>query len=290
MELNLTKPIAFFDLETTGLNISKDKIIEISILKVSPDQSEKLYTKRINPVIEIPQESTEIHGITNEDVKDCPTFAQIASEIKDFIGNSDLAGYNSNRFDIPFLLEELLNNDVELSMEGRRYIDVQTIFHKMEQRTLAAAYKFYCNKEIVDAHSAKADTIATYEVLKSQLDRYSELENDVDFLFDFTQVGKNKRIDFVGRLALNEKEELIYNFGKNAGKTVKEVFEKEPGYHRWILDNDFPLYTKSILKKHTDQLIAEQRKQKNAARQKNQPNSTEISSSQLDQLKNKFNT
>lgn len=288
MELNLTKPIAFFDLETTGLNISKDKIIEISILKVFPDNSEKIFTQRINPVISIPEESTAIHGITNEDVSNSPTFSEVAEQIKDFIGEADLAGYNSNRFDIPFLLEELLNHKVELNMEGRRYIDVQTIFHKMEQRTLSAAYKFYCDKEIVNAHSAEADTIATYEVLKAQLDRYPEVENDMDFLFEFTQVGKHRRIDFVGRLALNEEGQLVYNFGKNTGKTVAEVFAKEPGYHRWILDNDFPLYTKSILKKETDQLLSAQRKLKAEKKQKSAPK--DISENQLDLLKNKFNT
>ncbi len=285
MELNLTTPLAFFDLETTGLNISKDKIIEISILKVMPDGTTASYTKRINPGMEIPAESTEIHGITNEDVKDQPLFAELAEEIKDFIANADLAGYNSNRFDIPFLLEELLNHNVELDMENRRFIDVQTIFHKMEQRTLSAAYTFYCNKELTDAHSAEADTIATYEILKAQLDRYPEVENDMDFLFEFTQMGKHKRIDFVGRLAINEKNELIYNFGKNTGKTVDEVFEKEPGYHRWILDNDFPLFTKSILKKHTDKLVAKQREKR--AAQKEQK--AEQYTNKLDQLKNKFN-
>ena len=197
MKLNLTKPIAFFDLETTGLNISKDKIIEIAILKINPDQTEELYVKRINPEIPIAPESTEIHGITNEDLKDCQNFQSLGQEIHDFIGEADLAGYNSNRFDVPFLLEELLNIGVDLELEGRRFIDVQTIFHKMEQRTLEAAYKFYCAKEIENAHSAEADTRATYEVLKSQLDRYEEVENDMDFLYEFTQQGKNRKVDFV---------------------------------------------------------------------------------------------
>ena len=174
MQLNLKRPIAFFDLETTGLNISQDKIIEIAILKINPDQSEDRYIKRVNPGIPIPKESFDIHGISNDDLKNCPLFKELAKEVVDFIGNADLAGYNSNKFDIPFLLEELLNNGVELDMEQRKFIDVQTIFHKMEQRTLSAAYKFYCQKEIENAHSADADTTATYEVLKAQLDKYSE--------------------------------------------------------------------------------------------------------------------
>ena len=285
MNLNLTKPIAFFDLETTGLSISKDKIVEIAILKVNPDQTEEVLVKRVNPTIPISEESISIHGITNEDVKDCETFEEIAQHVKDFIGDADLAGYNSNRFDIPFLLEELLNSNVELDMENRRFIDVQTIFHKMEQRTLEAAYKFYCGKEIVNAHSAEADTRATYEVLKGQLDKYEEIENDMDFLFEFTQTGKNRKIDFVGRLAVNENNEVIYNFGKHSGKTLKEVYEKEPGYHRWIIDNDFPLITKSILSKHVEVFIREE-KVKRAKRKEARANEM---ANKLDQLKNKFN-
>jgi len=281
MNLNLKKSIAFFDLETTGLNISKDKIIEISILKINPDQSEEIYTKRINPEMAIPEESTAIHQITNEDVKDCQTFSELAEEIKSFIADSDLAGYNSNRFDIPFLLEQFLSLNIDFDMKGRRFIDVQTIFHKMEQRTLTAAYKFYCNGDLENAHSAEADTKATFEILKAQIDRYEEVENDVDFLMDFTQQGKDKKIDFVGRLAVNAKGQIIYNFGKNSGKTVKEIFEKEPGYHRWILDNDFPLYTKKILKEETDKLLAAKRAAKVESPAK--------LSSKLDQLKNKFN-
>ena len=285
MNLNLTKSIAFFDLETTGLNISKDKIVEIAILKINSDQSEESFVERINPIIPISEESTAIHGISNDDVKDCPTFSDLAEKIKDFIGESDLAGYNSNRFDIPFLLEELLNSSVDLDMEGRRFIDVQTVFHKMEQRTLEAAYKFYCGKEIINAHSAEADTRATYEVLKSQLDRYPEVENDMDFLFEFTQQGKNRKIDFVGRLAISDSGEVMYNFGKHSGKTLKEVYDKEPGYHRWILDNDFPLITKSILKKTVDVFIKEDRA-KRAAKKEEKAKSM---SNKLDQLKNKFN-
>tara|TARA_B110000037_G_scaffold19257_1_gene20311 strand:+ start:21674 stop:22531 length:858 start_codon:yes stop_codon:yes gene_type:complete len=284
MNLNLIKPIVFFDLEATGLNISKEKIIEIAIIKINPDQTESTFVEKINPGFPIPPESTEIHGITDEDVKDCPTFEKFATAIIEFIGEADLAGYNSNRFDIPFLLEELLNAGLELDMENRRFIDVQTVFHKMEQRTLAAAYKFYCDKDIVNAHSAEADTRATYEVLKAQLDRYPELENDMDFLFEFTQTGKNRKIDFVGRLALSDEGVVMYNFGKHTGKTIKEVYEKEPGYHRWILDNDFPLITKSILKKTVDVLIQEDRA-KRAAQKEAKANEM---TNKLDQLKNKF--
>lgn len=284
MNLNLNKPIAFFDLETTGLNISKDKIIEIAIIKINPDQSEEVYVKRINPEIPITEESTEIHGITNDNVKDCPNFKSLAHEIHAFIGNADLAGYNSNRFDIPFLLEELLNVGVDLELEGRRFIDVQTIFHKMEQRTLEAAYKFYCAKEIENAHSAEADTRATYEVLKSQLDRYTEIENDMDFLFTFTQQGKNRKVDFVGRLVIDEKGEMLYNFGKHIGKSVKEIYHKEPGYHRWIIDNDFPLITKNSLSKYVDKFVKIERE----ARQHKKENKVKEMASKLDQLKNKF--
>lgn len=284
MQLNLQKPLAFFDLETTGLNISRDRIIEIAILKVHPDHREERYIKRINPGMSMPAESLAIHGITDEDLKDCPRFDVVAREIFDFIGEADLAGYNSNKFDIPFLLEEFLRNGVELSMENRRFIDVQTIFHKMEQRTLAAAYRFYCNREIENAHSAEADIVATFDVLKAQLDRYADLQNDVQYLSEFTQTDKNRKIDFVGRLAINESGEMIYNFGKNAGKTVREILQSEPGYHRWILDNEFPLYTKLILKRETDKLSAENKQGKD--RKKDAPVDL---NEKLNQLKNKFN-
>jgi len=285
MQLNLTKPLAFFDLETTGLNISKDKIIEIGILKIHPDQREERYVKRINPGIPISPESQAIHGISNDDVKDCPRFEEVVHEIRTFIGNADLAGYNSNKFDIPFLLEEFLRLGVELEMQERKFIDVQTIFHKMEQRTLSAAYRFYCQKEIENAHSAEADINATFEVLKAQLDKYPDLKNDVTFLGDFTQSDKAKKIDFVGRLALNDKNEIVYNFGKHAGKSIKEVFVTEPGYHRWILDNEFPLYTKSIVKKETDALVAAGREQREKKKAEDA-----ITPNKLDQLKNKFNS
>lgn len=285
MQLNINKSIAFFDLETTGLNISKDKIIEIGIVKIDPNHKESNFIQRINPEIPIPEESFEIHGISNDDLKDCPTFKEVAQKIVDFIGDADLAGYNSNKFDIPFLIEQFLQHDIKFSMENRRYIDVQTIFHKMEQRTLAAAYKFYCKQELKDAHSAEADAKATYEILKAQIERYDEVENDIDFLQEFTLTGKHKKIDFVGRLAENKKGEIIYNFGKHSGKTLKEVFESEPGYHRWIIDNEFPLYTKQIVKAETDKLLAAQRQKKVKNKEKDLKNLD----NKLDQLKNKFN-
>jgi DNA polymerase-3 subunit epsilon len=285
MKLNLNRSIVFFDLETTGLNISRDKIVEIGIIKVDPDQKETSYVKRINPEIPIPAESEAIHGISNEDVKDCPTFKDVAEEIRDFIGDSDLAGYNSNKFDVPFLVEQFIKYEIEFSMKNRKLIDVQTIFHKMEQRTLVAALKFYCNEDLTNAHSAEADALATYNVLKAQLEKYDQVENDISFLEEFSQTGKHKKIDFVGRLALNENQEVIYNFGKHNGKTIKEVFESEPGYHRWIIDNEFPLYTKKILKDETDKLINANRKKKNQLKK----NDVKKMVNKLDQLKNKFN-
>jgi DNA polymerase III subunit epsilon len=285
MNLNLKRSIVFFDLETTGLNISRDKIIEIGIIKIEPDQKESTYNKRINPEITIPEESQAIHGISDKDVKDCPTFKELGEEIKTFIGDADLAGYNSNKFDVPFLIEQFLKHEIEFSMENRRYIDVQTIFHKMEQRTLVAALKFYCNEDLTNAHSAEADARATYDVLKAQIEKYDEVENDIDFLQEFTLVGKNKPIDFVGRLALNDKNEIVYNFGKHNGKTIKEVFNSEPGYHRWIIDNEFPLYTKHILKVETNKLINANR----AKKEKFKKDSQKKMVNKLDQLKNKFN-
>lgn len=286
MNLNLTKPIVFFDLETTGLNISTDKIIEIALLKIHPDQSEEEYSKRVNPGIPIPAESTEIHGISNDDVKDSPAFKEIAQEVKDFIGDADLAGYNSNRFDVPFLLEEMLNEDVEIDLTGRRFIDVQTIFHKMEQRTLEAALKFYCDEELDNAHNAAADTLATYKVLKGQLDRYPDtVKNDMDFLQEFTQTGKHKKIDFVGRLAINEDGAVIYNFGKHNGKTLEEIYQQEPGYYRWILDNNFPRITKSILSRHMAPILEKAK----AERIKRKEQKEKRMENKLDKLKSKFN-
>lgn len=275
MNLNLKKPIVFFDLEATGLNIAKDKIVEIGIIKILEDNSEIKFTKRINPEITIPQETIDIHGISNDDIKDEPTFKDLAQEIKEFIGNADLAGYNSNKFDIPLLLEEFIRAGIDFSMDDRNCVDVQNIFHKMEKRTLEAAYQFYCQQELKNAHSAEADIIATYEVLKAQLDKYSDLENDMGFLAEFSQNSKNKVLDFSGRIALNEKDEAVYNFGKHKNKTVESILKKEPGYHHWMLNNDFPFYTKKVLKEIVDKI-----KQKN-------PKGGNFED-KLNQLKNKF--
>ncbi|MGB3590768.1 MAG: 3'-5' exonuclease [Nonlabens sp.] len=245
MQLNLRRPICFFDLETTGTNISKDRIVEMCIHKVFPDGAEKTYTYRINPTVQIPPETTAVHGITNEMVKDEPTFKEKAHEINNIIKDSDLAGFNSNRFDIPLLAEEMLRANIDFDMGNRNAIDVQNIFHKMEQRTLVAAYKFYCNKDLTDAHSAQADTIATYEVLKGQLERYNELENDMKSLAEFST--RRKPVDFAGMLAYNEQGEECFNFGKHKGKKVVDVLKQEPGYYSWIQNADFPLYTKKVL-------------------------------------------
>lgn len=245
MKLQLTRPICFFDLETTGTNISKDRIVEISIHKVFPNGEEKTFTFKVNPTIPIPAETTAVHGITDEMVKDAPTFKELAYEVHNIIKDSDLAGFNSNRFDIPLLAEEMLRAEVDFDMGNRNAIDVQNIFHKMEQRTLVAAYKFYCDKDLTDAHSAEADTIATYEVLKRQLDRYPELENNMKSLAEFST--RRKPVDFAGMLAFNSKGEECFNFGKHKGKRIVDVLESEPGYYSWIQNADFPLYTKKVL-------------------------------------------
>jgi DNA polymerase-3 subunit epsilon len=245
MQLKLTKPLVFFDLETTGINIASDRIVEISILKVSPDGKEEIYTQRVNPVIEIPKEASDIHGITNEDVLNEPTFKEIAQKVSDLIKGCDLAGFNSNRFDIPLLAEEMLRVDVDFSMKNRLSVDVQTIFHKMEQRTLSAGYKFYCDKNLDNAHSAEADTLATYEILKAQLDKYENLENDTKILSEFSV--QRKRADFAGFLLFNDKDEEIFSFGKYKNRKVTDILAENPGYYAWIQNADFPLYTKKVL-------------------------------------------
>ena len=247
MKLNLERPLAFFDLETTGTNVATDRIVEISIIKVNPDQSKDKYTKRINPTVPIPPSSSAIHGIYDKDVATAPSFEYLAQEIYDFIGDADLAGYNSNRFDIPLIIEEFFRVSERFDITGKKFVDVQTIFHKMEQRTLVAAYKYYCDKELVNAHSAEADVIATMEVLESQLDKYENLENSIDFLSEFSrQQGKN--VDFAGRIIMNENEEIVFNFGKHKGKTVESVLTAEPSYFGWMMNADFPRYTKKVLK------------------------------------------
>jgi len=245
MQINLTNPLVFLDLETTGINISRDRIVEISILKVHPNGKEESKTRRINPEMPIPPEATAIHGITDEDVKGCPSFKAIAKSLAAFIEGCDLAGFNSNRFDIPLLAEEFLRAEVDIDLNRRKFVDVQTIFHKMEQRTLAAAYKFYCEKELEQAHSAEADTQATYEVLKAQLERYPMLQNDVKFLSEFSSFNNN--VDFAGRMIYNDKREEVINFGKYKGRLVTDVLKVDPGYYSWIMDGDFALNTKKML-------------------------------------------
>ncbi|MGZ0017814.1 exonuclease domain-containing protein [Yeosuana sp. AK3] len=245
MNLNLTKPLCFFDLETTGVNISKDRIVEISILKVFPNGKEETKTWLVNPEMPIPKEVTAIHGIKDEDVVDKPKFKEIAKDIHNLIKDSDLGGFNSNKFDIPLLAEEMLRAEVDFDMKNRVAVDVQTIFHKMEQRTLSAAYKFYCEKELEGAHGAEADTKATFEVLKAQIARYDDIENDVKFLSEFSS--RKKFVDFAGFIAYNKNGEECFAFGKHNGKLVRDVLESEPGYFGWLLNADFPLYTKKVL-------------------------------------------
>jgi DNA polymerase-3 subunit epsilon len=245
MQLNLKNPIIFFDLETTGINIASDRIVEISYLKVDLNGNETSKTLRINPGIPIPEKVTAIHGISNEDVKDAPTFNEVAKSLaRDFEG-CDLGGYNSVKFDIPLLAEEFLRAGVDIDLKRRKFIDVQVIFMKMEPRTLSAAYKFFLNKEMENAHSAEADTKATYEILQAQLDRYPNLKNDIGKLAEFS--AHNRNVDFAGRIVYNEEDVEVFNFGKYKGKTVREVLEKDPGYYGWMMNGDFPLYTKKVL-------------------------------------------
>ncbi len=245
MKLELKNPIVFFDLETTGTNIVSDRIVEISYHKVSPNGREETKTIRVNPGVPIPKSASDIHGITDADVADCPTFKLVAKEIARDIEGCDLAGYNSNRFDIPLLAEELLRADVDIDLSKRKFVDVQVIFHKMEARTLGAAYKFYCDKDLVGAHGAEADTLATYEVLMAQLDRYPELKNDIEALSKFTT--QNNNVDFAGRMIYNDKGEEVINFGKYKGQKVTDVLAKDMGYYGWIMSNDFTLNTKKVL-------------------------------------------
>jgi len=245
MKLKLSKPLCFFDLETTGIQVASDRIVEISILKVFPNGNKESLTLRVNPEMPIPPESTAIHGISDEMVANEPTFKELAPRIYEMIKDSDLAGFNSNRFDIPLLAEELLRADIDFDLKRASAVDVQTIFHKKEKRTLEAAYKFYCDKELENAHSAEADTMATYEVLKAQLERYDDLENDINFLAEYS---KHKEfVDFAGYIAYNEDGEEVFSFGKHRGKRVVDILESEPGYFGWLLNADFPLYTKRVL-------------------------------------------
>ena len=245
MKLNLKRPIIFFELETTGVDPAKDRIVEISMVKVMPDGEEIVKTRKINPGMHIPEESTAIHGITDADVADAPSFAQVAKSLAQFVQGCDFGGFNSNRFDLPLLVEEFMRAGVEVDFKRRKFIDVQNIFHKKEQRTLVAAYKFYCDKDLTEAHSAEADTRATYEVLKAQLDRYPDLENDIDALADYSARGET--VDYAGRIVYNDKGEEVFSFGKYKGRRVEEIFQLEPSYYSWMMNGDFPLYTKKVI-------------------------------------------
>lgn len=245
MKLSLKNPLIIFDLEATGLNITTDRIVEINYLKIYPDGREESKTLRFNPEMLMDPKAIAVHGIKDEDLKDCPTFKEYAKTIANIFEGCDFAGYNSNKFDLPLLAEEFLRADVDFDLKKRKFIDVQVIYHKMEQRTLSAAYKFYCEKELENAHSAEADTRATYEVLQSQLDKYSNLENDIDKLSEFSS--HNRSVDFAGRIVYNDKDVEVFNFGKYKGVPVEEVFEKDPAYYSWMINSDFPMYTKKVL-------------------------------------------
>ena len=273
MNLNLTKPIVFFDLETTGVNIATDRIVEISILKVFPNGNKESKTWLVNPEMEIPKESSEIHGITNEQVVTEPTFKELAKKVNEMVAGCDLAGFNSNRFDIPLLAEELMRAGIDFDMKNRKAIDVQVIFHKKEQRTLGAGYQFYCGKELEGAHGAEADTNATYEILLAQLDKYPDLENSVEALSEFSTHGE--RADFAGFILMNDEKQEIFSFGKHKGRTVEEVFIENPGYNNWIQNADFPLYTKKVLREIKERMSA--------------PKDTMSDAEKLQALQQKFN-
>ncbi len=245
MEIKLKAPIVFFDLETTGTSITHDRIVELSYIKIYPDGREESETLRVNPGCHIPAEATAVHHITDADVENEPTFEQLAPRIAAVFAGADIAGYNSNRFDVPLLVEECLRAGINLDLSNCKFVDVQTIFHKMEQRTLSAAYQFYCGKELDGAHSAHADTRATYEVLKAQLDRYPTLQNDVDFLSKFST--QNRNVDFAGRIIYNDQDVEVFNFGKYKGMPVGEVMVRDSGYYSWIMQGDFPLNTKNVI-------------------------------------------
>ncbi len=273
MNLKLIKPIVFFDLETTGVNIATDRIVEISILKVFPNGNKESKTWLVNPEVKIPKESSDIHGITNEKVATEPTFKELAPKVNEMIADSDLAGFNSNRFDIPLLAEELMRAGIDFDMKNRKAIDVQVIFHKKEQRTLSAGYQFYCGKELEGAHGAEADTNATYEILLAQLDKYEDIENTVDALSEYSS--HSKRADFAGFILMNDDEQEIFSFGKYKGRTVEEVFKENPGYNNWIQNADFPLYTKKVLREIKKRMTA--------------PKKTMTDAEKLEALQQKFN-
>ena len=260
MNATLKNSLCVFDLETTGLQVGKDRIVQIAALKIHPDGKQEELNLLVNPEIEIPKEVVNIHGISNEMAREAPTFREQAEKIKTFFGESDLAGFNSNKFDIPLLAEEFLRVGIEFDLAKREFIDVQNIFHKMEQRTLVAAYKFYCQKDLENAHDAMSDTKATWEVLEKQIEKY-KLNSDVQSLAELSKAGEHKILDLAGRIALNSDEEVIYNFGKHKGKTIAAVAKAEPGYYGWMLEADFPLYTKSVLRKAMEEIKEKKRMQ-----------------------------
>lgn len=245
MKLNLKNPIVFFDLETTGINVSSDRIVEITYLKVDPNGNKTSKTLRINPQMHIPEQASAVHGIYDQDVADCPAFRQVAASIAKDIEGCDLAGYNSINFDIPLLVEEFLRADVDVDLKRRKFVDVMVIFYKQEPRNLSAAYKFYCGKDLSNAHSSEADTMATLEILEAQLCRYGDLENTIDFLSEYSS--HNKNVDYAGRIIYDDKKREIFNFGKYKGMLVVEVFRRDPSYYQWMMNGDFPLYTKKVI-------------------------------------------
>lgn len=309
MELKLKRPLAFFDLETTGVNIATDKIVEIAILKIMPDGTEQIYTKRVNPGRPIPVESSMFHGIYDEDIKDAPLFKNIGQEVAEFIGDADLAGYNSNKFDVPMLMEEFIAAGIDFSLENRSFVDVQNIFHQMEQRTLKAAYKFYCGVALDNAHQAEADVRATYEVLKAQLTKYEgaafedkhgavsyPIVNDVPALHEFTNL--SKPVDFAGRLVYDQDGNVCINFGKHKGKNIIDIFDVEPSYYAWMQNGDFPLYTKKVLeniwndyknkKKETKTVESGVKSEKSKVEVKNDVPSKPVTLDMLKDLQSKF--
>jgi DNA polymerase-3 subunit epsilon len=273
MNLKLEKPLVFFDLETTGVNIGTDRIVEISILKVFPNGNKESKTWLVNPEMEIPKNASDIHGITNEQVVTEPTFKELAPKVSEMIEGCDLAGFNSNRFDIPLLAEELMRAGIDFDMKDRKAIDVQVIFHKKEQRTLSAGYQFYCGKELEGAHGAEADTNATYEILLAQIEKYEDIENSVDALSEFSS--HTKRADFAGFILFNDKDEEVFSFGKYKNRTVEEVLKENPGYNAWMQNADFPLYTKKVLREIKERMSA--------------PKSTMTDEEKLEALQQKFN-
>ncbi len=245
MNLNLTRPLVVFDLETTGINIQRDRIVEISMLKAFPNGDEELRTYRINPTIPIPREASEVHGIYDKDVADKPTFKELAKEIESYLHLCDFGGFNSNKFDFPLLVEEFYRAEIEIDIDNRKFIDVQRIFHTMEPRNLSAAYKFYCDKTLENAHSAEADTVATWNILKAQLERYPDLPADVKGLHEFSGQGNN--VDLAGRFVYDKNKVPVFNFGKHRGKPVEWVLKQEPSYYNWMINGDFPQQTKRVL-------------------------------------------